>query len=217
MRLLPGIIKSRYNAARGLYDEQRWPEADRRAAGSAVAGGRSGSDRRAAQRGGGIQGARRRVPEARGSRRRAAATARAGSAARRRRRFPLRRPSTTIASSTRPMTAVTPPVTIRQEMPRWIRGAIPLPGPGTVEIIISKTGVDRARHDRPEHGDLLRSPGARCHEELAISAGAARWAAGPIQETDSHHVPVSRLDSPRAVRSPRDFAVTNVRTTVDGL
>ena len=32
-------------------------------------------------------------------------------------------------------------VTIRQEMPHWIRGPIPLPGPGTVEIIISKTGV----------------------------------------------------------------------------
>ncbi len=38
-------------------------------------------------------------------------------------------------------TTVTPPVTIRQEMPHWIRGPIPLPGPGTVEIIISKTGV----------------------------------------------------------------------------
>ncbi len=27
MRLLPGLIKSRYTTARGLYDEQRWPEA----------------------------------------------------------------------------------------------------------------------------------------------------------------------------------------------
>jgi TonB family protein len=26
-------------------------------------------------------------------------------------------------------------------MPRWTKGAIPLPGPGTVEVIISKTGV----------------------------------------------------------------------------
>ena len=30
-------------------------------------------------------------------------------------------------------------------MPRWVRGGIPLPGPGTIEVIISKTGaIERA-------------------------------------------------------------------------
>ncbi len=48
----------------------------------------------------------------------------------------------------------------------------------------------RARHDCPEHGEFLRSADPRCHEELAVSTGAARWAAGSVQETDSHHIPI---------------------------
>ena len=36
---------------------------------------------------------------------------------------------------------MTPPVTMRQEMPHWIKRGVALPGAGTVEIIISKSGV----------------------------------------------------------------------------
>ena len=140
MRLLPGLIKSRYNAARGLYDEQRWPEAltALREVQSLVAD----QDLTEEQR--------KEVTEyqvlADGFLKLAEAAA-------------APPPPPTPAVPEPPPAApapppvdydrvfdatdggVTAPVTIRQEMPHWFKGSIPLPGPGTVEIIISKTGV----------------------------------------------------------------------------
>jgi TonB family protein len=38
-------------------------------------------------------------------------------------------------------TDVTPPVTVRQDLPHFVKGSRALPSPGIVEVIISKTGV----------------------------------------------------------------------------
>ena len=128
MRLLPGIIKSRYNAARGLYDEQRWPEAV--AALREVQALAADQDLTDEQR---KEVAEYKVLTAPDAQPTAAPAAPAPPAADYDRVF----------DSTDE--AVTPPVTIRQEMPRWVRGGIPLPGPGTIEVIISKTGaIERA-------------------------------------------------------------------------
>ena len=40
---------------------------------------------------------------------------------------------------------MTAPVPLRQDMPRWVRSALPLPAPGTIEVVIAKDGtVERA-------------------------------------------------------------------------
>jgi TonB family protein len=138
-RLLPGIIKSRYSAARGLYDEQRWPDAV--AALREVQSLVTDQDLTEEQR--------KEVTEykvlADGFLKLAEAAAAPPAPA-------APAPEPPPAASAPPAidydrvfdateTAVTPPFTIRQEMPHWIRGQLPLPGSGTVEIIIAKTGV----------------------------------------------------------------------------
>jgi tetratricopeptide (TPR) repeat protein len=145
MRLLPGIIKSRYNAARGLYDEQRWPEAV--AALREVQALAADQDLTDEQR--------KEVAEYKVLTEgflKLAETAAAPPPP----PAPDAQPTAAPAAPAPPAAdydrvfdstdeAVTPPVTIRQEMPRWVRGGIPLPGPGTIEVIISKTGaIERA-------------------------------------------------------------------------
>ncbi len=140
MRLLPGIIKSRYNTARGLYDEQRWPDAVsvlREV--QALAADQDLTDEQ-----------RKEVAEykvlADGFLKLAETAA-----------APPPPPAPPPAATPAPPAvdyervfdstdeAVTPPATIRQEMPRWLKGGLPLPGPGTIEVIISKTGmIERA-------------------------------------------------------------------------
>jgi TonB family protein len=137
MRLLPGIIKNRYNAARGLYDEKRWPDAV--AALREVQALAADQDLTDEQR--------KEVTEYKvlaDGFLKLAENAAAPPA-------PPPAPEPTIAlvppavdydrvfDSTDE--GVTPPATIRQEMPRWLKGGLPLPGPGTIEVIISKTGV----------------------------------------------------------------------------
>jgi Gram-negative bacterial TonB protein C-terminal len=140
MRLLPGIIKSRYIAARGLYDEQRWPDAVsvlREV--QALAADQDLTDEQ-----------RKEVAEykvlADGFLKLAETAA-----------APPPTPEPPPAAALAPPVvdyervfdstdaAVTPPATIKQEMPRWLKGGLPLPGPGTIEVIISKTGmIERA-------------------------------------------------------------------------
>jgi TonB family protein len=140
MRLLPGLIKSRYNIARGLYDEQRWPEAI--AALREVQSLIADQDLTEEQR----KDATEYKLLADGFLKLAEAAA-----------APPPPPPAPVAAEPPPApelppvdydrvfdaseSGVTPPVTVRQEMPHWIKGSSPLPGPGTVEVIISKTGV----------------------------------------------------------------------------
>lgn len=143
MRLLPGIIKTRYNSARSLYDEQRWSDAipALHEVQSLVIDQDLTDDQR------------KEVGEykvlADGFLKLAEAAA-----------APPPPPPTGPAATVEPApvappppatdydrvfdasdAAVTSPVTIRQDMPRWTKGATRLPGPGSVEVIISKTGV----------------------------------------------------------------------------
>jgi TonB family protein len=141
MRLLPGLIKSRYNAARGLYDGQQWVDAI--PALKEVQSLTADPDLTEEQR--------KEVTEykvlADGFLKLAEAAA-----------APPPPPPAPAAPEPPPAvpappavdydrvfdstdTTVRPPVTIRQGMPHLIKSAIPLPGPGTVEIIIAKTGV----------------------------------------------------------------------------
>jgi TonB family protein len=132
MRLLPGIIKDRYNAARVLYDEQRWSDAiPALQEVQSLAGDPDLTEER-----------RKEVTEykvlADGFLKLAQAAA-----------APPAAPAPPAVDYDRVFDAadggVVAPVTIRQEMPPWVRKSIPLPSPGTVEIIISKTGaVERA-------------------------------------------------------------------------
>jgi TonB family protein len=138
VRLLPGIIKTRYNAARGLYDEQRWSEAvpALQEVQSLVTDHDLTDDQRK------DVAEYKVLTEGFLKLAEAAATpppppAPASDPP------PVAPPSTVDYDRVFDATdsTVTPPVTIRQEMPRWIKGALALRRPGAVEITVSKTGV----------------------------------------------------------------------------
>jgi TonB family protein len=136
-RLLPGLIKERYNEARGLYDKQAWADA--------IVGLRdvialaTDQDLTDEQR----KGAAEYKILADGFLKLAEAAAAPPP--------PAPEPPAPVVPAPPPVdlervfdsaeTNVTPPVTIRQDMPHWMKGSLPLPGPGIVEVIISKTGV----------------------------------------------------------------------------
>ena len=140
MRLLPGLIKGRYTTARGLYDEQRW--ADAITALREVQSLAADPDLNEEQR--------KEVTEYKVLADGFLKLAEAAAAPPPPPAPPAPEP-TPAAPAPPPVdydrlfeasdSGVTPPVTIRQEMPHWIKNSIPLPGPGTVEVIISKTGV----------------------------------------------------------------------------
>ena len=152
VRLLPGIIKTRYNAARGLYDEQRWSEAvpALQEVQSLVTDHDLTDDQR------------KDVAEYKVLTEGFLKLAEAAAAP-----PPPPPPAPTAPAPEPPPVAppstvdydrvfdatdstVTPPVTIRQEMPRWIKAALALPGPGAVEITVSKSGaVERATIVQP--------------------------------------------------------------------
>lgn len=147
VRLLPGIIKTRYNAARGLYDEQRWSEAvpALQEVQSLVTDHDLTDDQR------------KDVAEYKVLTEGFLKLAEAAAAP-----PPPPPPAPTAPAPEPPPVAppstvdydrvfdatdstVTPPVTIRQEMPHWIKAGVALPGPGAVEITVSKSGaVERA-------------------------------------------------------------------------
>jgi TonB family protein len=138
VRLLPGIIKTRYNAARGLYDEQRWSEAvpALQEVQSLVTDHDLTDDQRK------DVAEYKVLTEGFLKLAEAAATpppppAPASDPP------PVAPPSTVDFDRVFDATdsTVTPPVTIRQEMPRWIKGALALRRPGAVEITVSKSGV----------------------------------------------------------------------------
>jgi TonB family protein len=142
MRLLPGIIKNRYNAARSLYDEQRWPNAI--AAFQEVQLLIADQDltddqRKEATEYKVLADGFLKLAEAAAAPPAPASAPPAGPEPSPTAPAPAAVDSDRVFDATD--TTVTPPVTIRQEMPRWNKGPIPLPGPGTVEIIIAKTGV----------------------------------------------------------------------------
>jgi TonB family protein len=140
MRLLPGIIKSRYNAARALYDEQRWNDAiPALQEVQSLAADQDLTDEQ-----------RKEVTEYKVLADGFLKLAEAAAAPPPPPPAPAPEPQPTAPSP--PATdydrvfdstdsAVTLPATIKQDMPAWIRRSNPLPGPGTVEIIISKTGI----------------------------------------------------------------------------
>jgi TonB family protein len=143
MRLLPSIIKTRYNAARGLYNEQRWSDAI--PALQEVQSLVADQDLTEEQR----KGVGEYKVLAEGFLKLAEAAAAPppppGAPDAKAADVPAVAVAPPAVDYDRLFDAedagVTPPVTIRQEMPRWVKGALPLPGPGTVDIIISKTGV----------------------------------------------------------------------------
>jgi TonB family protein len=140
MRLLPGIIKSRYNAARGLYDEQRWPDAVsvlREVQALAADQDLTDEQRKEVAEYKVLADGFLKLAETAAAPPRPAEPPPAATPA------PPAVDYERVFDSTDE--AVTPPATIRQEMPRWLKGGLPLPGPGTIEVIISKTGmIERA-------------------------------------------------------------------------
>jgi TonB family protein len=139
IRLLPGLIKSRYAAARGLYDERRWPDAIvalREVQSLAADQDLTEKQRKEVTEYKVLTDGFLKLAEA------AAAPPPPPAPAPEPAPAALAPPPVDyerVFDSADP--GVTPPVTIRQEMPHWIKTTVPLPGPGTVEIVISKTGV----------------------------------------------------------------------------
>jgi TonB family protein len=138
MRLLPGLIKSRYNAARALYDEQRWADAipSLKEVQSLTADpDLTDEQRKEVMEYKVLADGFLKLAEAAPPPPPAPAAPEP----------PPATPAPPAVDYDRVFdptdTTVKPPVTIRQGMPHLIKSAIPLPGPGTVEVIISKTGV----------------------------------------------------------------------------
>jgi TonB family protein len=136
-RLLPGIIKERYNGARALYDKQAWADAMgglRDVIALATDQDLSDEQRKEAAEYKVLADGFLKLAEA------AAVPP-----------PPAPEPPAPVPPAPPPIdyervfdsadTQVTPPVTIRQDMPHLMKGSLPLPGAGIVEVIISKTGV----------------------------------------------------------------------------